>query len=298
MKLLSIRTSPYRGSPERVIDLCTQNGEPHLLVALTGPPGVGKTSLLELVARHKEHVAPYGRPTSSRDMLGPEGTRLEVATSWQLEAHEQKSTGHDGTPVTALSVWHPKRNEARADPALVHVLARYRHGAEWGKVDFVPTDRITPSGPGSPGEPTFWQKTRRLSLGNDKYAGLSRLYASADRKQRQTLGELLAELRPGLVAALDDGKLCFETPAGRRAPTQLSLTHRLAFQLAATFVLVGLHHSVVLIDTPELGLPAGEALSTLRALRDFAPTTQLITTTTDTEILTASETRVIRLEPT
>ena len=88
----------------------------------------------------------------------------------------------------------------------------------------------------------------------------------------------------------------FDTPAGPRAIDELSLSQRLAFDLAATFTLVGLHHSVVLFDTPELGLPAGDALRTLYALRDYAPTTQIVVATTDPGILGAHDVRVLRLE--
>lgn len=303
MKLLSVSVSPYRGAPARALSFVTEKGDASLLVALTGPAGVGKTSLLELMAQHKEHVAPYGRPISARQVLGSasgparaDAATLEVSTDWQLEPHEREATGSTAERLTARSWLAPEKSRATADPALVHVLARYAHGRPYGKIDYVPVARVGARRMGAPGDPLLWQRQHRLGLGAEKYGGLLRLARDARPEAREELAALLTSLRPGVTLRDGDDGLGFDTPAGPRAIDELSLSQRLAFDLAATFTLVGLHHSVVLFDTPELGLPAGDALRTLYALRDYAPTTQIVVATTDPGILGAHDVRVLRLE--
>lgn len=295
MKLVSVRHGAHRGLPERELNLAA-GGQPHPLVAIAGPSGCGKTTLLDLIVLHKEHVAPYGRPTSALEVLVGTQEQLLVETTWLLNEKEIEETGSANEQLTARSIFRRGRSESHVDPALEYVLSRYRHEWGWGKVDYVPEGRVAPPKTGPSGDPVAWQKKQRLGRDGAKYAGLSRLYLTAIEEEQQAARELFSTLRPGLSFDVDiRGGLGFETPHGKRTYGALSLSQRIAFDLALTFALVGLHESVVLIDTPELGVPAGDALGMLVALREFAPTTQLIATTNDPQILTSGA-AVIRLE--
>jgi predicted ATPase len=300
LKLLQLDISAHRGCPARQLQFSTTaDGEPASLVAISGPSGSGKTTLLELVAQHKEHIAPYGRTTSADDVLAGGDFNVEVKSTWLLDGDEQSETGSKEARLVATSVFNRDRGTRHADPALAHVLGRYAHNPSWGKIDLWPAARISPSRRPSVGDPLLHQKQQRLAASSDKYASLGRLVTDAPAPRRAELAALLAELRPGL-AVQDDatGLLRFETARGPRELLQLSTSERLAFELAATFVMVGLHHSVVLIDTPELGLPAGEAARTIGTLRNYAPTSQLVLATTDPGVLAMSEALVINLEAT
>ncbi len=295
MRLLRLNVSERRGEPARRLDLGADEGGA-AVVAITGREGSGKTSVLEAIALHKEHVAPYGPIPTASDLLGPSRGHLEIESEWLLEPSEQHVTGSLTDRLIARSRFSEGRGEAHADPALVHILARYQHDPGVGKVDLVPVARLGGRGV-APGDPLTWQRQHRLSRTADKYAGLPRLFADAPLARRQEVAALTESICPGLHLQADapEGPR-FATRYGDRSLPELSTSQRLAFELAATFVLVGLHHAVVLFDTPELGLPPGGAVRTVEALRRYAPSTQLVLATTDPALLALPEVRTLHLE--
>ncbi len=82
----------------------------------------------------------------------------------------------------------------------------------------------------------------------------------------------------------------FALPSGIRVPMQrLSFAERNAFVIAAVPVLLGLQRSVILLDTPELGLAPGVAARWLTALRAYAPEAQWIVASRDPAVVESVE---------
>ncbi|MEZ4438738.1 MAG: hypothetical protein R3B72_06595 [Polyangiaceae bacterium] len=192
------------------------------------------------------------------------------------------------------SVFERQTEQVHADPALVHVLARFHHRPSVAKVELVGEARLSRERRPIPGDPHVWQHRHRLSLGTEKLGGLPKLLAVAPPERRAEVAELTEALCPRL--RLEDDGATFETPHGKRQLSTLSLSQRLCFELAASFVLVGLKRSVVLIDGPEQGLPTGAALRVIGALRDYAPQAQLIAATNDPGLLTIPGGKTLYLE--
>ncbi|MEQ9324841.1 MAG: hypothetical protein RIF41_37085 [Polyangiaceae bacterium] len=294
MRLLHLSISERRGEPARQLDFGREKGGVGF-VAITGPEGSGKTSTLEAIALHKEHLAPYNAQPSVTDFTGERSRDLfEIESEWKLDESEVAETGSDGDVIVGKSRFQDGIGTTEADPALAFVLGRFHTGDWVPKVDLFPESRLGPPRGAAAGDPTTWQRMYRLGLDTKKYAGLSRLLLEADERLAAGVGELLGQICPGL--RLLDDRLTFGTSYGQRRLGKLSLSQRLSFELAATFVLVGLKRSVVMIDGIERGFPAGAALRVVQALQSYAPDTQLIVTTHDHALLTLPEGKTIHLE--
>lgn len=70
---------------------------------------------------------------------------------------------------------------------------------------------------------------------------------------------------------------------------RLSSSERQAVIFAATPVLVGARDSIILIDTPEKHLGAGEASRLVGALRDHLPENQWIVATRDADFIAQNQ---------
>jgi len=291
MKLLSVETNGCRGVADRRYMLSSA-GAPHPIVAVTGAEGSGKTSLLDAIAFGKEVVAPYGSPPAAAEIVRPGLDECKIVIEWWLDPDEAAYAANDGATTEAIVRRHGLP-DTDADVGLASVLERYGHDPAIGKIDYFPDDRRIPAHGHGAFDLELDQKMRRLTRGPDKYAALSRfardaLRGEAGPERGAALQELFHQLSPrarlaGLSAL---GAPVFHGPGGSETPLErLSTSARMAFLFAATFVMVGLHESVVLIDTPELGLGPDDAARLLRVLRAFAPSTQLVVATRDRGVL-------------
>lgn len=295
MRLLRFTMTERRGEPARNLDLGRDAGGAPL-VAITGPAGVGKTSVIEAIALHKEHLAPYGKLPSSAELVGREPGPLEIESEWLLDEAEQAVTGSQHPRLVGRSRFADGKGTSQADPALVHVLSRYSHRPDTALVDLIPARRLHARGI-APGSPVLWQRQNRLATTADKYIALPKMLVDAPEDLRQHVAALTAAICPHLRLHHDrPGPPRFSTRHGDRSLAELSTAQRLAFDVAATFVLLGLQRSVVLYDTPELALGPDGAVRTIGALRDYAPNTQLIVATQDRGLLALPETLTIHLE--
>jgi len=106
---------------------------------------------------------------------------------------------------------------------------------------------------------------------------------------RRLFAELSPQVQLGGVG--EEGALEFVLPSGMRVPLQrLAFSERNAFVLAAAPVLMGLSRSLILLDTPEIGLAPGVAARWLGALTAAMPEAQWIVATRDPAL-------VARVEP-
>ncbi len=294
MKLLSIAISARGTAPERKIDF-RGGAEVHPFFAIGGPEGSGKSTLLQTIALHKEHLAPYAMTPGATDFVGgKEAGRFEMESEWLLEEDECRITGSKETHLVGRSIFDGRENEVHADPALVHILARYHHHHSVAKVEFLNEARLAHKRGAAAGDPIAWQRMHRLGKGSHKLAGLPKLMLDADEDKRAKVATLTEAICPQLVPN-SDGQV-FKTPYGSRPLAELSLSQRMAFELAATFVLVGLDRSVILFDGPERGFAVGSALRVMEALRGYAPNAQFIVATTDPGLLTIPGGKTIYME--
>jgi len=294
MRLMRFSVSARGGEPAREL-LFGDERRAYDLVTITGPSGAGKTSTLEAIALHKEHLAPYHAQPTAGDFLGQDDKALlEIESTWKLDESELAESGSDNDVMVARSRFVDGIGSVDADPALTFYLGRF-HTEDWvPKVDLFPEARLAPPRGAAGGHAALWQRMYRLSLDTRKYAGLPKLLVDATAEKANVLRELLLEMCPGL--SLRDDGLSFSWGRGVLRLSQLSLSQRLCFELAATFVLVGLRRSVVMIDGIERGLPPQTALRVVEALRSYAPDAQLILTTNDFTLLDRVGGKGIRLE--
>lgn len=294
MRLLRFAISERRGEPARELDFGREKGG-EALVAITGPSGVGKTSILEAMAMHKEHIAPYHAQPGASDFLGTKDKALlEIESTWQLNENEVAESGSETDVLVAKSRFLDGVGTVDADPALTYYLGRFALDDWVPKVDLFPEARLGGTRGVAGGPPSLAQRMYRLAPDARKYAGLAKLLLETTDEKAAAVRSLLLEMCPGV--GLRDDRLSFDTDYGERALSQLSLSQRLCFELAATFVLVGLRQSVVMIDGIERGLPPQTAIRAVEAVRRYAPEAQLIVTTNDHALLDRVGGKRIHLE--
>lgn len=298
MKIKSLSWVGVAGLADGNADFGGTASSPADLVAITGPAGSGKSRLLALIAHTKERLAPYGVLPADESITS---SAAKVAIQWWLSETEQRTTGVPERLVPSEVLYpRPKGLPPLNDPSLIEVLERYSHSPEVGKVDYVPPDRTKPLSSGASGDHIAEQRRKRLASGSDKYASIKQLALQCMRardprvpKLRELFSELCEARSLGNPTA--DGDIEMFTASGGRTPLRhASSSEWEAFAMAATFVLVGLQHSIVLYDTPELYVDGADAAKRLGALRRAAPTTQLIVATRSSAVLEMA-TVVIRL---
>jgi hypothetical protein len=139
------------------------------------------------------------------------------------------------------------------------------------------------------------QQFHRWSSEAGKFSGLlgaltRHADGKGDRARFEAVRALFADLchSARLVWGEVTGEVEFELTSGMRVPLKrLSFGERNAFVVAAVPVLLGLHRSVVLLDTPEVGLPRGLAARWLRALQSHLPEAQWIVASRDPDVVSS-----------
>jgi hypothetical protein len=298
MRIASVAWKGVAGVADGALDFARDGGIPADLVVVTGPPGSGKTRLLETIIAGKERVAAYGPRPKLDDLLGREGTAAKIVLDWWLSEDERSFVGVR-TPVQTTEAIYARSGvpELAPDPAIGLLLERYDHDPRNGKIDYIPADRGLPSYATSVSDPVYEQRTKRLSRGPDKYAALSKLATDTvlgrgDSARVEALSTLFTKLCPhlrlGKVSSTGDLEIAREgvppVPVSR-----LSMSEKQAFMIASSLVLVGVQNSVVLFDTPELFSSGAEARRRLEVMRGFAPTNQWIVATCAEEIVAMAD---------
>lgn len=306
MRILSIETNGCRGVADRRYDLASSAEGSNSLMALTGPSGAGKTSLLDAIAAGKELVAPYGTSPASSDLIREDLDECKISMDWSLTEDERSFAALEGPASSEVIVRRRALVDVDADAGLIAVLERYSHYAGYGKMDYFPDDRAVPTHAVLLSDLVMDQRMQRLARGPGKYAGIARMTREVlldedAGRLGTTLKELFSHLCPTrrLVGVGPQGAPVFESTVGSKQTLEkLPASEKMAFLFAAGFVLLGLHDSVVLIDTPELRMGPGDAARILSELMSFAPTTQLVVATRDPSVLElAGAANTLKLEP-
>jgi len=281
------------------------NEQPADIVVVTGPPGSGKTLFLQTIIAGKEAAAPYGGSPNPKRLIRYGAVAAKLTTEWWLDEDEVAFAGVT-SPIQSCEVGFKigKLPEADGDPGLLAVLARYDHSPSIGKVDYFPTSRAFEADSFFGGSLVSEQKFQRLSAEPRKYRGILKflraLVMGSQRERWERVVRLFSALTDGAVklAGLDEnGQLDFVVGRGEHVGhAALSASAQQAFVFAGTVVMLELSRSVVLIDTPELYLPPGEAARRLMVLKEHAPSNQWIVATSDPQVIElASKDAIVRL---
>jgi len=295
MKLLRAIFLGVRGVPEGTYEFAnTTNGKPHDVIVITGPEASGKTRFLEALLATKEAVGGYGPPSPGATWLTPNGTLAKVVLSFALSDEERAYVGTSQAVVDGEATFIGDRVRRDADEGLVALLARYEHGHATGKVEYFPASRrLSPLGPFH-GTGELEQRMVRATKEPTKYGFVVRFlrelpFRAADRS---AFAALLKTLSP--TCRYLDGEpatglpRCFTSRGvGPVLASELSETEQHAVLLAATAVTIGLSHSLILLDRPELSTSPTGAAAFVKALGALGADNQVILASAATEIVAA-----------
>lgn len=289
MRILNLETQGVRALPDGI----EWSFAPVPAVMVTGPQGCGLTTFLQSIAWSAASMGNGELAPSAADVVRGGGKAATIRTRWALDDDEKAEGGTVAESLDAEVVYDTGRlDRADADPALLGAMSRYDHTPTRAKVVLVPARRVTDAG-----FPAFFdfeldQRRKRFSDQPDKYAAIpaavSKLVLEGDRARfdaiRETFGKMAGGAR--LVGANRSLQPELDLPSGPRVTLgKLSFAERNAFVLAALPTLLGLDRSIVLLDTPELGLAPGRARAWVEALTSATPSAQWIVATRDPDLL-------------
>jgi hypothetical protein len=261
---------------------------PRRLTVVTGAPCAGLTSFLDAIALGAARLGIGGQRPDAAEVIRAGGQSATIRQTYRLDAAERAFGGVTEEILAAEIVFQREGlGRADADPALLGLMSRYDHTPDTSKVVLVPARRVVDGGPAM-GQFESEQRFKHLSSDPTKLGGIPAALAKhtsgfGDRDRFDTTARLFAELTGStqLVGA-DPSGLSFSVAGGRRIPlSRLGFSERNALVLAALVVLCGLGRSLVLLDTPEMGLAPGVAARWVDALCAATPEAQWIVATRD-----------------
>lgn len=298
MRVLDLETTGVRGLRDAAWKLTPERGGSGHVTVVTGGPQAGLTTFLDAIAISAARLAVGGPAPDAEDALRVGGTAATIRSTWWLDADERSFGGTTEEALSAEVLF--KRGQlgrADADPALLGLMSRYSHATDLSKVVKIPERRI--SAGASPAFLDFEvdQQYKRTSSDPEKYASLPHALSKhalgmGERARFEDVKRLFGELCDSvkLVGVGHTLKPEFSLASGLRVPlSRLSFVEKNAFVLAAVPVLLGLQRSVILLDTPELGLAPGVAARWLAALRNYAPEAQWIVASRDPAVVASVE---------
>lgn len=286
MKLRKVVFRGVRGLPDGSHDLTDPStGEPCSLVLVTGPAASGKTRFLEAIVAAKELVAPYAARPQVTPWIRPGDTAAKVALSWHLTPEERTygALGEGGAETESIfTTVGPTFPE---DDGVVSVLKRYEHGHATGKIEYLPAHRpVSMTGLGV-GLSPFEQKPLRATADPRKLTSVVKVVheLSGGGPTADYFAALLERLSPTCrfepAHAADAFPRCFPGPWGPRSVRDLSSSELDAVVMAALAVLLGLSHSLLLIDSPDLFVEPSRVPALAEGLLSLGQDVQVIATT-------------------
>ena len=315
MKLLQLTCQSIRGVPDRTYAFAgARGGAPLDAVFITGGPASGKTSLLEAIAAVKEATGSYGLPPDGGRMLRRGASAGTIEATWLLSSEEQAHAELDEARHRVR--WETSGGRAiDVPPRLRRLFADHSCSPDRGKFELFPANRWlhVEEAATRQASPRAEDVRLRLTAEAHKYAGLRRLFHDLTLADAARLAQLLdtqgialrtqqpdalAPFKEAIAALLPDLRLAsvelgeratrvwFQRRDGARVELdELSDSEQQAVLFAVTFRRLGLNHSVILIDTPELHLHPRRVVPFFGRLVELGRDNQIIAATTSAELL-------------
>lgn len=292
MKIAAFALSGIAGLPNVSVDLTAGGPRPADLLIIRGPEASGKTRLLELLLAGLEAIGPYeGIVRSSRWTDGERSARLELA--FWFDERESREASAGPNPVRAVVDFEPDAVNVDAPRGVRRVLARYGHTPSHGKREYFPESRQRAWGARSDGLGELEQSLWRCSKDPQKYGFIPQFLAllPRDDARRRSFAENLARLSPTVRYAPSPTmksyrhrgiveSACFSARGQEGLYlSELSSSEADAVLVAATGALVGLSHSIVVLDRPELHADPDRLLDWVQALGSIGTDNQWIMAT-------------------
>jgi hypothetical protein len=233
---------------------------PHALVLFTGPSGSGKTRMLEALIAAKEAIGAFGPMAPTAPWIR-EGSGAKVLLTFQLDESERVFADAASPSIDAEVIFTEERARVEADDGLRALLERYSHDPAQGKLEYFPAARKIPAHAPYAGIGVAEQRVARPGKELRKYSFVVSFLRTLvhDRVAAEAFAQRLAALSSTcryVPQPLEDAEpRCLQSRGGPPvAPKELSDGEADAVLFAATAVLIGLNHSLVFVDRPDLHL--------------------------------------------
>ena len=319
MKLLRLTCHSIRGVPDGSYSFAAApNGVPLDCVFVTGGPGSGKTSLLEAIAAIKEATGSYGLPPDGGRMLRRGVTAGRIEATWLLSTAELARAELEDAQHGVCWRLATARVGFEVAPRLRRLFARYSVDPGVGKFELFSANRRISTEVASSRFPRLPadEPHLRLTSERDKYvdfrlylralvlsdaARLAQLLDAQGIVLRSQQPDALAPFKEAIAALLPDLRLAtieledrtarvwFQRRDGVRVELdELSESEQQAVLFAVTFRRLGLNHSVILIDTPDLHLHPRRHAAFFAGLLELGRDNQIVAATTSAELCAAA----------
>jgi hypothetical protein len=281
MKISTISTRGIAGLPDVDVDLTGTGRAPHTLFLVTGPAASGKTRLLEAIVATFEAVAPYEGIVRALDWVLDASTSGRIELGLLLDGPERSAAGNIAVRFESGRV------VTEPGSGLSKHLERYDHEDTTAKREYFPETRGLWWG-ASDGIGALEQSLLRGSKSPRKYSFVPRFLASLpdDPVRCERFATAISHLAPGLKYVPSRGERCFSSRGGPLVPPgDLSSSEADAVVICATASMIGLSHSLVLLDRPELYVPPERIVAWTQALATLGTNNQWIIATNSPELL-------------
>lgn len=260
MKIQRATFLGVRGVPDVTLDLTDpRTHAPFPQVIVTGPSGSGKTRLLEALVAAKEAIGAYGIPAPSASWVAS-GTAAKIRIAFHLDESEQAFAGTTASMLEAEVIFDMDRARTQAEEGLRALLGRYSHDPALGKLEYFPSSRKIPLHPPFSGTGSAEQRILRAGKDPRKYSFVLTFLRSLeqDKARAAAFAARLAAFGSSCVYAADpSGEViprCFSSHGASLSVFELAEGEADAVILAATALAIGLDHSILLLDRPDLHL--------------------------------------------
>ncbi|MBK8258113.1 MAG: AAA family ATPase [Polyangiaceae bacterium] len=316
MKIRKLCIKNICGLPDMDVNLTDRSGQPFDVVLFTGPMGCGKTRLLEAIAAWKEIAGSYGTKVGGTFLPRDPKQPAVIEGTWHVSSNEITFGAlSDANIQVAVDIFERK---ALSDvpTGLRKVLSAFERTNTVGKVEYFPASRQIYSGPLPVPIHAVSEKldaSLRLTKDPEKY-GLERAWLTSElASDLSTMTTSLEERGIVLPGQVIDSLTHFKRSFARLAPhlrlsglssvgeksaptfvrsdrtsvliDELSSGEQQAVLFAATFERLGLSNSLLLIDSPELFISAGEQMRFFQTLTRLGQDNQVIGATSSTAIV-------------